>query len=337
MGFLTRPLVFSLILLNDYFFSLSIAIDCGGKNIAYTITVNTLGNGAKFKTIQAAIDSISINNNRWVKIYINDGLYSEKVFIPPEKPCIILEGSGQPIISYGDHEAMDISATFSSFPPNVIAIGITFRNSFNTGQNYAYNSDNELISPAVAARIYGDKSFFLRCRFLGYQDTLFDVMGRHYFKDCYIQGEVDFICGNGQSYYENCTINANGKPELPPGYITAQHRNSSNDPGGFVFKGGSVIGVGKVNLGRAWGPYSRVIFYQTYFSSQILPEGWFAWDFVGHEENLTYAEVDCKGPGADTSKRVRWEKKLKRSDLHQYSLSSFINYDAWLDNLPPIS
>lgn len=69
----------------------------------------------------------------------------------------------------------------------------------------------------------------------------------------------------------------------PPGFITAQARNSENDTSGFVFRGGSVVGSGQVNLGRAYGPYSRVIFYGTDFSSVVSPEGWDAWDFSGHE------------------------------------------------------
>jgi len=34
------------------------------------------------------------------------------------------------------------------------------------------------------------------------QDTLWDVGGRHYFYQCYIQGGADFIFGKGQSFYE---------------------------------------------------------------------------------------------------------------------------------------
>ena len=58
------------------------------------------------------------------------------------------------------------------------------------------------ITQALAARIYGDKSAFYDCRFLGVQDTLWDVQGRHFFKSCYIEGAIDFIFGNGQSVYE---------------------------------------------------------------------------------------------------------------------------------------
>lgn len=58
------------------------------------------------------------------------------------------------------------------------------------------------VSPALSARIYGDKSAFYDCAFLGVQDTLWDVQGRHHFLNCYIEGAVDFIFGAGQSLYE---------------------------------------------------------------------------------------------------------------------------------------
>ena len=58
------------------------------------------------------------------------------------------------------------------------------------------------LTPAVAAWIFGDKSAFYYCRFIGFQDTLADTLGRHYFKGCYIEGVTDFIFGYGQSIYE---------------------------------------------------------------------------------------------------------------------------------------
>lgn len=55
---------------------------------------------------------------------------------------------------------------------------------------------------AVAIRIAGDESAFVGCGFFGAQDTLHDDRGRHYFKDCYIQGSIDFIFGNAKSLYQ---------------------------------------------------------------------------------------------------------------------------------------
>ena len=54
----------------------------------------------------------------------------------------------------------------------------------------------------VAIRVSGDQSAFWGCGFFGAQDTLHDDKGRHYFKDCYIQGSIDFVFGNARSFYE---------------------------------------------------------------------------------------------------------------------------------------
>jgi pectinesterase len=54
---------------------------------------------------------------------------------------------------------------------------------------------------AVALRISGDKATFYNCKIKGFQDTLCDDRGNHFFKDCYIEGTVDFIFGSGKSLY----------------------------------------------------------------------------------------------------------------------------------------
>ena len=71
------------------------------------------------------------------------------------------------------------------------------QNDYNMGK-----IPKQSIKPAATETIYGDKSAFYNCGFLGLQDTLWDVEGRHYFNDCYIEGVVDFICGDGQSFYQ---------------------------------------------------------------------------------------------------------------------------------------
>ncbi|CAI0381723.1 unnamed protein product [Linum tenue] len=203
------------------------------------------------------------------------GICREQVTIPYDKPCVFLEGEGQKEtnIIYNGHNQMDQSATFSSYPPNVVAKGITFQ----IDGNEPYGNG---IVPALAARVYGDKTAFYDCSFVGVQDTLWDATGRHYFSNCYIQGAVDFIFGRGQSFYENTEIYATGG-----GYITAQGRATANDPSGFVFFGGSVGASPGVSifLGRAYGPYSRVIFQSTYMTAAVDPRGWDAWRYAGQE------------------------------------------------------
>ncbi|XP_050281527.1 probable pectinesterase 66 [Quercus robur] len=118
------------------------------------------------------------------------------------------------------------------------------------------------------------------------------------------------------------------------GYITAQGRDSADDPSGFVFKDCVILGEGKAYLGRA---FSGVIIANSKLSDIVVPQGWNAWFNVGYEDQFTYLEVDNIGPGANTSHRVPWLKKLSASDLGQFlSVDRFVNHEGWIANLPTI-
>ncbi|XP_043717875.1 putative pectinesterase 52 [Telopea speciosissima] len=188
---------------------------------------------------------------------------------------------------------------------------------------------------ALAASIQGNKIFFYDCSFISVQDTLFDCSGLHYFKNCYIEGAVDFIFGNGQSIYEDCNINVTAwLYGAIPGYITAQKREWITESTGFVFKSCNIYGSGPAYLGRAYGPYSRVVFYECQLSNIVVPEGWDAWNYKGQEYSITYEEVDNYGPGSDTSMRVPWINKLNANEVDQLVSMSFIDADSWLGGIP---
>ena len=112
-----------------------------------------------------------------------------------------------------------------------------------------YGGDGGM-SPAVAALVSGDRSSFYRCGFVGVQDTLGDMGGRHYYEGCYILGAMDFIFGDGQSIFQGCDIRTAPTP-VSPGFITAQGRQSEADTSGFVFRGCTVRGDTPAYLGRA--------------------------------------------------------------------------------------
>ncbi|XP_010264153.1 PREDICTED: probable pectinesterase 55 [Nelumbo nucifera] len=308
------------------------------SKVAYTITVDTSGSG-NFVKIQDAIDSIPSGNDQWIRIFVNSGTYVEKILVPEDKPCILLQGasSRSTRIFWQAHHMTNTSATFTSWAENLVAKDITFQNGYNRPVISA-NSDDRNRRQAVAAEIIGDKSAFYRCGFIGLQDTLWDVQGRHYFKECYIEGAVDFIFGNGQTIYEKCYLNVSAgnlrySNDLP-GFVTAQGRFSADEPTGFVFNMCALSGTGLVYLGRAYGPYSRVIFHNTAMSGIVVPEGWDAWNYKGQEDRFTYAEANCRGPGSITSNRVAWEKKLSRSELRALTSLSFIDQEGWLSKQP---
>lgn len=287
------------------------------------------GNPHNFPTIQSAIDAVPSDNSQWIEISIKEGIYNEKVTIPSDKPFIYLKGDGvgKTTVTWGDNGTIETSPTISFLADNTLVSGIKFVNSFN------YPPKNNNPSWAVAARIAGDKLAFYQCSFLGFQDTLYDERGRHYFNQCTIEGAVDFIFGNGQSIYEQCRILLN-TPEI--GYIAAHGRYDPNDSSGFVFKKCRVIrkSEGKTYLGRAWKEYSRVIFYKSLMANNILPEGWDSWD--KDVKNLTFVEHHCYGPGYDTSKRVNWVKTLRPNELMAFVDISYIDSERWIGQQPTV-
>ncbi|URD84038.1 pectinesterase [Musa troglodytarum] len=203
-------LLFLLLLLFFFIIFSSTSKLSGAASIVRTIAVDPNHKG-DFTSIQEAIDSIPNNNTHWIKIHVAAGVYRFEG-----------EGAHRTSIEWGDHSpdrrghGGKATATFTSSASSFVAAGIAFKvgGGFHHAcvqikpslirtfllQNTYDGSVN--IRQALAAAISGDKSSFYNCSFIGFQDTLFDRKGRHYFKDCYIEGVMDFIFGNGQSIYE---------------------------------------------------------------------------------------------------------------------------------------
>ncbi|KAL2347811.1 hypothetical protein Fmac_001811 [Flemingia macrophylla] len=292
-----------------------------------TVFVDPSGHG-NFSTIQSAIDSVPSNNKYWVSVQVKAGTYREKLTIPYDKPYIVLKGEGKTrtFVEWQDHSSIVQSPTFSTMADNVVVKSISFKNLYNNDKN-ALN-----MLPAVAAMVSGDKSYFYDVGFYGLQDTLWDDRGRHYFRFCFISGAMDFIFGSGQSLYERCTISVNGAALGPGirGYITAQGRDNSKDTNGFVFKSCNIIGNGTTFLGRPWRVYARVLFYNTMMTDIILPQGWEPWDYTNNVGLITFSEYGNYGPGANTSQRVSWMKKLDSSTINMLTSTSFIDTEGWI-------
>ncbi|KAM1162792.1 hypothetical protein EV1_001667 [Malus domestica] len=58
----------------------------------------------------------------------------------------------------------------------------------------------------VALRSGADLSVFYRCKFEGYQDTLYSLhpSQRQFYRECYVYRTVDFFFGNAAAVLQNC-------------------------------------------------------------------------------------------------------------------------------------
>lgn len=291
----------------------------------YDLVVAKDGSG-DFFTVQEAINAVPDHRkNARTTILIKEGSYKEKVIIPASKNAVSLIGQGEVKITYddyaskpnifGENKGTSGSSSCYIYAPDFYAENITFENTSGP------------VGQAVACFVSADRAYFKKCRFLGFQDTLYTYGKgcRQYYDECYIEGTVDFIFGWSTAVFNRCHIHSIGN-----GYITAP----STDKGqkyGYVFYNCEITAnsdVDKVYLSRPWRPYAQAVFIQCNMGKHILPEGWDNWRNKNNEKTVFYAEYKSKGEGANPGKRVAYSKQLKNTE--GYSIEEVLSgNDGW--------
>ncbi|XP_010258939.1 PREDICTED: probable pectinesterase 68 [Nelumbo nucifera] len=297
------------------------------------ITVDSRGCG-DFLSVQAAVESVPENNKEKVIIQIKAGIYIEKVVVPATKLFITFQGEGREVTVIEWHDrAADRGPNGQQLRTYKTASVTVFANYFSA-KNISFKNTAPAPMPgmegwqAAAFRISGDKSYFSGCGFYGAQDTLCDDAGRHYFKECYIEGSIDFIFGNGRSMYKDCELHSIATRF---GSIAAQDRKSAEERTGFAFLNCKVTGSGPLYVGRAMGQYSRIVFSYTYFADVVAPGGWDDWDHTSNKNKTVFFGVyKCWGPGAEAVRGVSWARELDYNTAHPFLAKSFVNGRHWI-------
>lgn len=283
-----------------------------------------VGKNQNIKTINFAIQHI----DEPTCIELVDDFYNEKVII--NKDNITLIGNGKTTISYNDFytkldekrcELMTIRThTMLIKSDNVTLKNLIIENS--AGRSYEAHQ-------AVALHLYGNNITLDNCIIKGSQDTLLtgplpkDLQNRykallpederiynkdakHYFNNCTIMGDIDFIFGGGEDYFNNCTIYCLNNYDKPS-YICAP---SHEEEYGMTFKDCKIIGEAKkesVYLARPWREKGKVTFINCYMDEIINPLGFDDWN--KDHNKIRFFEFDSHGPGANKEKRVNWINK----------------------------
>jgi pectinesterase len=292
------------------------------------LTVASDGSG-DFDNVQAAVDAVPADNARPHVIAIRPGVYKQRLLVPKDKPHVTLRGLGddpaEVVLTYDLHASMKDPATGKDVGTSGSASAVIDSPDF-TAENLTFENSAGDVGQAVAIRIMGDRAAFRRCRFLGWQDTLYaNSHGRNYFVDCYIEGRVDFIFGRSTALFERCHIHSkNG------GYITAASTPQERDFG-YVFLRCRLTGEGApAFLGRPWRPYAAVAFLECEFGDHIRPQGWDNWRNPQNEKTARFAEFRNTGPGADTAGRVEWATQLSPEQAARYTPQAILGGDdAW--------
>lgn len=271
-----------------------------------------------FTTVQEAINAVPDLRKNRTTIFIKAGTYKEKLILSASKTNITFIGEDREktILTYDDYASRKNrfgeeigtsgSSSFFIFGDGFTAKNITFENSAGP------------VGQAVAVRIDGDRVYFENCKFLGFQDTLYPH-GRgslQYYKNCYVEGTVDFIFGWSTALFEDCEIFCKDH-----GYVTAASTEEEQEFG-FVFRNCKITGNAPKNsfyLGRPWRPYAKTVFIDCEMGDHIKPEGWHNWGKPEAEKTTFYAEYNNSGPGYQPEKRVNWSHILSKEQAEKYS------------------
>ena len=238
-----------------------------------TLYVAADGTG-DYYSIQRAID---VAPETGATISVAPGIYRERLTIT--KPGIRIRSpypdASRTVVVF-DASASTAGGTLKSATVAVrasdfVAENLTFANDWN-----ATHPQLPQGSQAVALLVTGDRASFRNVRILGNQDTLYVgstncegpdgercTPARAYFDRCLVQGNVDFIFGDGKAFFEGCEIRSTPH-EI--GFVTAHGRRDEAQDGAFVFRRCTLTaepGVSHVWLGRPWRDRARVVFLDT--------------------------------------------------------------------------
>jgi len=298
-----------------------------------------------------------------VTIKIAPGTYQEQFVV--STPNLTLEGEDaeHTILTYylGAREILEDGlkrGTFRTPTVRIDAQDFTARNlTFENSAGYGHT-----VGQALALYVDGDRAVFENCRFLGSQDTLFTaplplkefepggfrgpgehkprIMGRHYYKNCFIRGDVDFIFGSATAYFDGCTIFSQKPEDRKPaenpdteviyGYIAAPS-TPENVKYGYVFRNCKLISdcpPRSVYLGRPWREFAKTVYIDCELGEHIHPTGWVDWN--KEHGNFFFAEYNSYGPGASPKTRAPFSHQLNEKDAAEYTIENVLGTpDGW--------
>ena len=279
----------------------------------------TVSASGTYKTVQAAINAaINAGGSTRKYILVSPGTYTELVFVPSGPP-ITLYGTGAAStvkiqqktnapMTGSQYKALVTAGNYTSAGQSWInncaaisgAVGTSCSSAFiiqNTGfeaknltitNTYAEDNPNSGgQDQAVAAYVAADQAIFDNVALYGNQDTLWIVSAgkRFYAKNCYVEGDTDFIFGAGTAVFDGCQIDYTATRKNG-GVMGAPSTPSSNY--GFLFNGGSFTGsngASGIRFARQWpqggitSPVGKMILRGVAISAFINSSApWLAWD-----------------------------------------------------------
>ena len=236
-----------------------------GQSKKIVVDVNGKGD---FRSIQAAINSLPDSAASPRIIQIKKGIYREKIYI--EKHNIVLEGEDREgtVITQDiarDEWRCSHNDDWGVATVNLDGNDITLKN-LTIANDYGFNNKDPRTVFCANDTVKKEKTITngghqmalrtmrstrvkaINCRFRAYAgDTVSPWNtrdGMFYFKDCVMEGGVDFYCPRGDAWAENCTFYSN------TGSAAIWHDGSGGEDHKTVLKNCKFDGFEGFNLGR---------------------------------------------------------------------------------------
>lgn len=308
-------------------------------NGAFIVSKTPINGFSTYQTIQNALNAAPSSGKLNVTIFIYPGVYKEQLIVNKSGTTIFMGYSNatndyaQNQVSIEFNHGIDTQGTEGSDTDGATvyatgnyfyAYNINFRNTAGTTQDIA--SLGFAVKSSKFASLYA-------CQIYGNQDSL-DISGNLFAFKTYIEGNVDFIFGNGAAYFLDSTISPNEDGIS----ITADKRTTNATAGGLVFDQCTLKpapGTGpfkNIGLGRPWNSNARVVFVGSYFDSMISAAGWNQWSKSSPQTaGVTFGEYHNYGPGSSVCNRASFSQQLSDTDIVQFQLGSFFASIGFID------
>jgi pectin methylesterase-like acyl-CoA thioesterase len=305
---------------------------------AYVVSKTSIENISTYRTIQDAIDAISVSSEKKVTVFIYPGTYDEQIEVTTPGTVVLMgysentgdysannvtilhnEGSDTP-----DEESATTGATFYAAGGYLQAININFVNTANPGKNIA--------SVAFAVKDSKHASLY-SCKVVGNRGALL-INGYLFAADSYIEGNSDMIWGKGAGYFLASTIS----PNQDGVSLTADKRSTESSKAGFVFDqciitpATSTGSLSEISLGRPLNRYARVVYVYSSLSSCVEAVGWEQWSSSSpRTSDVLFGEYKNHGGGSDTSERASFAVQLDDEAAKDFELANFFPDVGWID------
>lgn len=241
-------------------------------------------------------------NAQWLYILIPDGLYDlgETVLTRITGHHIALIGQsmeGTVIQNKPDvkQEGISKTAVFQNRGTDNYFQDLTLKNALDY---YGAGAAGR----AVTLHDKGTRTICNRVRLLSYQDTYYsdNDQCQQYFQDSEIHGTVDFICGDGDVWFEHCKIVTEKRTaDGQGGRNVIAAPKTSKTPWGYVFNHCTVENiVSNFEYARGWHSTPHCIWlYTTLLSPEKLNPTRFDWRGMNTvmSDFKEYATMDAKG------------------------------------------